>query len=296
MRFIVLFPLVLFILHAPVGLQAQISEYPSLSPEGTLTQRAGFTDVSVRYERPAVRDRVIFGELVPWNKVWRTGAGYSTLISFSRDVKVGGQQIEAGKYALFTVPRPDTWTVIINKDTTLYGAYGYDESKDVARFKVPSTHSSRFYESLTIDLDVVPNDIMLYISWGHTQVSFLIDTQADEEVMAYIEEKLMTGQVRDDEQLASAADYLVYRRENMLQALELAKKAVEINPMSGFGISLQVDINTWLERYDEALKMIEVGKEFTRKRDLPTEEDRRVELEGWDKKAASIRALRDKKY
>ncbi|MEO1447982.1 MAG: DUF2911 domain-containing protein [Bacteroidota bacterium] len=280
----------------PCIMWGQETRFPSLSPEGRISQQAGFTEVSVRYERPAARGRVLFGGLVPWNEVWRTGAGYSTLISFSREVKVGGQQVPPGKYALFTIPTPASWTIILNRDTSLYGAYGYQSEKDVARFKVPVVHPDRYYESLTIELDFVPNDLQLYLSWGHTQVSFLIDTRADEEIHTYIAEKLASGEVEDAEMLNDAADYLLFKRENLLQALQLAEKAQALNPMSGFAVRLQVDLHRYLGHYERALELIEAGKAITRKRELPTEKDRQDELAGWDQQAEEIRKERDTRY
>ncbi|RMG64300.1 MAG: DUF2911 domain-containing protein [Bacteroidetes bacterium] len=116
-----LFPICL----APLGQQAQ-PDFPSLSPSAYLSQQAGDTRIEIWYDRPAARGREIFGGLVPWGEVWRTGAGPCTKIRFDQAVKVGGQAVPAGTFALATIPYPDRWMVILHRDTSLYGAYGYD--------------------------------------------------------------------------------------------------------------------------------------------------------------------------
>jgi len=165
------FSLLLFLL--PLCLWAQ-PDFPALSPSAYLSQQIGDTQIEIWYDRPAARGREVFGTLVPWGKVWRTGAGPCTKIRFDQPVKVGGQSVPADIYALATIPNPDKWMVILHRDTSLYGAYGYDPTQDVARFWVPVNHSERFYEALTLDLDFIPNDAQMYISWGHQQISFPI--------------------------------------------------------------------------------------------------------------------------
>ena len=108
---------------------------PAPSPASTLKQRVGVTDIEIVYSRPGVKDRVIFGGMVPYGEVWRTGANNSTKITFSTAVKLNGTEIPAGAYALFTIPGETEWTIIINKGAAQWGAFQYDEKIDVARFK-----------------------------------------------------------------------------------------------------------------------------------------------------------------
>jgi len=155
-----------------------------------------------------VRNRKIFGELVPWNKVWRTGAGGCTKIGFVKAVKVGNQSVPAGKYSLFTIPNEEEWVVIINSDTTLYGSYDYVQNKDVARFVVNPKKSDRFYETLTIDIDLVPNNAKMYVSWADVQIDFEIETYSDQKALEYINEKLLTGNNKVLDSYAAGASYL----------------------------------------------------------------------------------------
>jgi hypothetical protein len=101
------------------------------------TKRNAPPIVKVLYGRPQKKGRRIFGSLVPYNKVWRTGANEATEITFFKDVKLGDQEIKAGTYSLFTIPNKTSWTIIINSDTDVWGSYYYDQEKDVARLDVP---------------------------------------------------------------------------------------------------------------------------------------------------------------
>lgn len=176
------------------SLLAQNEEYPypSLSPKGKIVQVVGNTTIEIEYERPSARKRRVFGNLVPWNKPWRTGAGHCTKIRFSKGVVVGGQSVEAGSYSLFTIPNPDQWVIMLNRDTTLYGSYDYDPEKDVARFVALPSKSNRFYETLNFDIEILPNDAKLFLSWTNIQLSFDVETTTDNEMQAFIQTELLT--------------------------------------------------------------------------------------------------------
>ena len=110
-------------------------DFPLPSPQASVSQRVGLTDIQVSYHRPGAKGRVVFGGLVPYDHVWRTGANDATKISFSTPVKFNGTEIPAGTYELFTIPGKTEWTVIIHKNMSQWGAYSYDEKNDVARIK-----------------------------------------------------------------------------------------------------------------------------------------------------------------
>src|SRR5215471_15818281 len=110
--------------------QAQQNIFPSASPSCTLKQRIGLTDIEIVYSRPGVKDRTIFGGIVPFGQVWRTGANQATKISFSTPVKFNGAEVPAGTYALFTIPGEQEWTVILNRTTNQWGSFRYDEKTD----------------------------------------------------------------------------------------------------------------------------------------------------------------------
>jgi hypothetical protein len=147
------------------------AEGPAPSPLSTLKQRVGTTDIEIEYSRPGVKGRKIFGDLVPFGEVWRTGANASTKISFSNPVKFEGTEAPAGKYALYTIPGEKEWTVIIYKDTSLGGAFGYKQADDFARIKVNPTKLSEPVETFTIDVNDIRDDsATLNFIWDKVRV------------------------------------------------------------------------------------------------------------------------------
>src|SRR4029077_549934 len=130
--------------------QAPRLEFPQASPTCTLKQRVGLTDIEINYSRPRAKGRPIFGGLVPYGEVWRTGANNATKIIFSTPVKLEGKDIPAGTYALFTIPGEKEWTIIINKGAAQWGAFQYDEKVDVVRFKVTPVQIPEPIETFTI--------------------------------------------------------------------------------------------------------------------------------------------------
>ena len=126
--------------------QDKISFYtPPSSPEASFTQQWVTGEIKIEYSRPLARGRKIFGGLVPFDSLWRTGASGATIIDLSEEIIMGDKRLKAEKYALFTIPGEKEWTIIINADTTLHGAFGYDSKKDVHRFKIEPVKSERFY-------------------------------------------------------------------------------------------------------------------------------------------------------
>lgn len=256
--------------------------FPSLSPKATVTQVVGNTTFEVSYERPSVRGREIFGGLVPWNKVWRTGAAYCTKISFDQDVLFGKQRVKAGKYSLFTIPNPDEWTVILNTDTTLYGSYDYDLYKDVCRFKVQPKNSSRFYEAVTIDIDVVPNNAHFYIAWADTQIDFPVETSTDALMDAFVEKEILTYRSKISDEYTAVAEHWMFQGRNYFAAIPLLEKAIELDPLSGWAHNVRIDLFEFLERYPEALEAAKAAIKMTKERTDIEEDDRKIRLQGWE--------------
>jgi Protein of unknown function (DUF2911)/Protein of unknown function (DUF3347) len=177
-------------------LAAQETTMPK-SPEAAFTQQLGLTEIQVAYARPLARGRKIFGELVPFDTLWRTGANDCTTIRFDKDIVFGAQAVKAGKYALFTIPNPTNWLIILNSDTTLHGNTGYDVQKDILRFGVTPQKSGRFYETFTIEInDLTPEgEGFLNLIWENTLVQIPLNKlNADLSKMEVIDEmpKLQT--------------------------------------------------------------------------------------------------------
>ncbi len=151
-------------------------EFPAASPAATLKQRVGVTDIEVSYSRPGIKGREIFGGLVPYDRVWRTGANTATKISFSTAVKLNGTPVPAGTYELFTIPGKSEWTVIIHKDMSEWGSYSYDEKNDVARIKATPVPNPYTVESFTIGTgDLRDDSATLYFVWEKTRVPVKVE-------------------------------------------------------------------------------------------------------------------------
>lgn len=250
--------LILICLSIPGLCQLKV---PELSPAGRIIQSVGFTNFDVYYERPAARGRTaeyIFGTLVPMGKVWRTGAGNCTTISFDKDVQIGSKTVPAGKYALFTIPNAETWTIILNRDTLAYGAYRYDVSKDVVRVDAKPVKTYRFYESLTIDIDVIPNNARMYISWLNTQVAFDIITGVDEDITAYINKNLITGHSNNPDDYEAAVNYYLWHNGDRDQMMKFIDKGISLRN-DRIWYYWKIDELIRLKKYDEAGKAAEAG-------------------------------------
>lgn len=167
---------IIALLALALGLSATSVAQEALEPKSSPLDQtyANFGDsyVKIVYSRPSKRDREIFGDLVPFDKVWRTGANAATEITTTGDITIGGQELPAGTYSLYTIPTEDSWTIIINSDLGQWGAYRYNEENDVLRFTVKTEETSETYEPFTIKLD--GEEGKLYMMWDDTQVSIPI--------------------------------------------------------------------------------------------------------------------------
>jgi hypothetical protein len=150
--------------------QAQEPVKARPSPLEVVTMKWEDTYVKITYSRPHKRGRTIFGELVPYDKIWRTGANEATELTTTGDIKLAGNEVPAGTYTVFTIPQKDKWTIILNSDLGQWGAYRYDEEKDVARFDVPTKQLSSTYESFTIEFEQTASEVLLKMMWEQTGV------------------------------------------------------------------------------------------------------------------------------
>jgi len=140
------------------------------SPQATVEGKVGAANVKIVYCQPSARGRKVMGGLVPYGEVWRTGANDATTIEFDKPVKIEGKDLPAGKYALFTIPGENEWTIIINKDAKQWGAYSYKDKDDVLRVTVKPTKSSAAVE--TFNIAVGKDDVQM--KWENTAVAFKV--------------------------------------------------------------------------------------------------------------------------
>ena len=179
------------------------------SPAASYEQEVGSAKIKISYSRPLVRGRKIFGELVPFDKLWRTGASDCTVITTSEDISFGNNVLKTGSYSIFTIPSINEWTIIINTDTTLHGETGYDEKKDVMRFKVPVEKSANFYETFTIELNDINSkgEAFLKIFWENTMGKIPIKSKEDDTIVALIDQHIIKGKNQYATLLFKAAKY-----------------------------------------------------------------------------------------
>ena len=277
-------------------LNAQNEKYifPPASPRGTISQVVGNTQIEIEYERPLARKRKIFGDLVPWNKVWRTGAGHCTKIKFDKPVIIEGQNVPGGHYSLFTIPNPEEWVVIINTDTSLYGSYNYNPTKDIARFVVSPKGSGRYYEALTIDVDIMQSNAKLYISWTSVQIDFSIITTTAAEAIKFIEDQLFTDINKDPDTYSEAAQYLLFQKERLSEGLKLAQKAIRLNKDNGAARRVKMEIYEFLQLYNDALNEIGQALEMEKNKQYEKEETRKSEIKYWQTHQDRIKNKLDK--
>ena len=167
---------------------AQDYTLPAISPRQKVEQQLSISKISVDYGRPGVKGRKIFGELVPFGKVWRVGANASTKISFGQDFMFGGKEIKAGEYGLFVIPQANEWRVILNKDAEGWGAYNYNEKLNVLEVPVPVKQLKEKQEWLTIYFDDLSEEnINMVIAWDTSKVEVPIKVSHPERITKIIE-------------------------------------------------------------------------------------------------------------
>jgi hypothetical protein len=209
-----------------IGGYAQI-QTPAPSPFQKIEQKVGLTDVTLEYSRPSMKGRVIFDGLVPYGKIWRTGANANTKITFSDDVTIGGKTLKAGSYAIFTKPNADNWEVIFYSDTNNWGTpEEWDDNKVAATVKAQVYPMPMNIESLTMSFDDITNDsASLGILWEKTYVGVPMKFNTDKKVAASIDQ-VMSGPGAND--YYSAAVYYLESGKDINKAKTWIDKAVEL--------------------------------------------------------------------
>ncbi|MGO3182120.1 MAG: DUF2911 domain-containing protein [Aequorivita sp.] len=208
------------------GIQAQV-QTPQPSPFQKIEQKVGLTDITLEYSRPSMRGRAIYGDLVPYDKIWRTGANVNTKITFSEDVEIGGKTLKAGTYAIFTKPGKSNWEVYFYNDTTNWGEpQKWDDSKVVAKVSSKVYPFPADVETFTMSFDDLKNDSLnLGILWEKTYVAVPIKLNTDKAVTASIE-KVMNGPGAGD--YYASAVYYLQSGKDIKQAKTWIDKAMEM--------------------------------------------------------------------
>ncbi len=173
-----LFCAVALVAFVATGVEAQDDKNKRKSPPMETTGNVGDAQVTINYSAPSVNGRSIFGDLVPYGEIWRTGANEATTMEVSKKVMIDGHELAAGKYALLTIPGEDKWTIVFNADHDQWGAYNYDQSKDVLRVEVDAKTLDKPAEQLTIGLKEHEGTSWVSIKWAGTKAAFSVAAAA----------------------------------------------------------------------------------------------------------------------
>ncbi len=236
-----------------VTAKAQLNT-PQPSPAAKISQAVGLGEITVSYSRPSMKGRVIFGDLVPYGALWRTGANAATKFTFSEDVTIGGKTVPKGDYSLFTIPNQNSWVIIFNKNATAQ-TNNYKQEEDVVRFEVKPESLPTPVESFTINFaDVKPNSAVVEIMWEKTAVRFRIETEVDSKVMAQIQRAL--DPKKDAGLYYQIASYLYDNNKDQVLAYDLITKSVDMQPQY-WTVHLKAKIEYKLGKFKEAIATAE---------------------------------------
>jgi tetratricopeptide (TPR) repeat protein len=279
LRSLLLFPLFAFLFVAeplrPGSLQAAEGkkiEFPAASQHSLVKQRVGLTDVEVDYSRPNKNDRQIFGGLVPYGKLWRTGANAVTKIKFSNPVTLGGKEIPAGEYALFTIPTADEWTIIISKDAKVQSAADYKQENDAARVTAKPEPNPNTIETFTIGLgDVKGASATLNFLWDNTRVPVKLTTNDVEQVSKQLDAVVSAGTPLDPRTAYQAAAFYYDNNKDINQAAKWIDQALEKNPDAFFMHYKKAQIQAKLGNKKEAIASAQKTIDTLKKDKAPDE-------------------------
>ena len=232
---------------------------PAPSPTQTIKQDFGLASVELSYSRPGVKGRKIFGDIVPFGKVWRTGANSATTLTFGDDVIINDVKIPAGKYGLLSIPEKKMWTIIITKQTDVTNASAYKQENDIVRIPVEVKKMKPSLETFTMQFaNVKPTSCELHLMWEKTSVSLPVSTDVETRVMTQIDQ-LMN---KDNRPYYNAALYYMENGKDLNQALAWFDKAVEAQPDAYWVHHQRANCLAKLGKIEEAKKEAEKSKEL----------------------------------
>jgi tetratricopeptide (TPR) repeat protein len=242
---------------------SQALKTPTPSPMQTLKQGFALTDISIEYYRPSAKGRTVFGDVVPFGKIWRTGANGATKMTFGENVKIQGKDVPAGTYAIYTIPNKDNWEVLIYKDLKLGGNVNdYIQENELIRFTVPVVNMQDHIETFTVNVaNIQASSCAIELTWEKTKISFNVVAEIDQAIMGSIDKAMNV----DSKPYYQAASYYYENNKDMAKALEWITKAVDQNPKAYWVALLKAKIE--LKSGDKkaatssAQKVIELAKE-----------------------------------
>ncbi len=245
-----------------ITVNAQQLTTPQPSPTQTIKQNFGLSSIELSYSRPGIKGRKVFGDLVPFGNVWRTGANSATTLTFAEEVMIGDKKIPAGKYGLLSIPNKDNWTLIVTKQLDVTSPAAYKQESDVVRVAAKTMQLNDKVENFTMQFaNLKPNSCDLRLMWDNTAVVLPIKTDVETKVMGQID-NLMN---KDNRPYFNAAMYYLDNGKDLNQAVTWFDKAIEQNPKGFFIYHQKANALVKLGKKDEArktaTKSIELAKE-----------------------------------
>lgn len=242
--------------------EAQQVRIPAPSPPQYVKQDFGLSAIELSYSRPGVKGRTVFGDLVPYGKVWRTGANQATTLVFGDEVIIDGTKIPAGKYGLLTIPGADEWTFIITSQLDVTSPAAYKQDQDVLRVKAPTRQLSFSVETFTILFaNLAANNCELQLIWDKTFVSLPIKADVDSKVMAQIDNAMN----KDTHPYYTAAFYYLENGKDLNKSLEWFDKAIQQDPTAFYAVYQKARCQAKLGKKQDAIttakKSIELSKQ-----------------------------------
>lgn len=236
--------------------------FPRASPRATNSQVVGDTDISIVYHRPNVKERKVWGELVPLGQVWRTGANEATVFEVNNDVMINGQKLPKGKYSLHTIPTETEWTIIFNKTWNQWGSFSYDEKQDALRVKVKPT-AGDFKETMAIEFEAVnPNSTQVVIVWEKLRVPFTVDIgDVNKRALEKARRQMVTDPI-------ATANFIFSSKltDQYPEAITWLDKSIATSETFG-ALNLKARILAEMGKKEDAIKIgekaVEVGKKST---------------------------------
>jgi len=242
-----------------LAMDAQQLNTPAPSPTVTVKQNFALSSIELSYSRPGVKGRKVFGDLVPYGKVWRTGANQATTITFGEDVNINGTKVPAGKYGLLTIPGETEWTVIISKQTDVSSPADYKQTEDLLRVSTQVQSMPFALETFMIIIgNISDNSCTIGFAWDNVYTDFKVDVDIDSKIMGQIKNAME----KDNRPYFAAASYYLKNGKDLNKALGWFDKAIEANPTAFWIYHQKANCLAKLGKKSEAKATAEKSKEL----------------------------------
>lgn len=254
-NFFVKFIIFFFLIFLSLNFGQELT-VPRVSPHATVSQTIGISEIKFDYHRPAVRERKIWGGLVPFNEVWRAGANENTLFEITHSAMIEGKELKAGKYGFHIIPSENEWTIIFNKVYTAWGSFFYDETKDALRIKI-AVEKAPFQEWMVFGFEnLSDNSATAFLHWENIKAPFKIEFDVNEIVVANFENELVSLPGFNWRAFYQAANFAIRNDVNLNKAEEWLESSIKINE-NAENLFLKAELLRKQNKLEEAEKIEE---------------------------------------